>query len=49
MTSDLISRTEVALDSVGAFGEVRLIIEKGRVRFIEAVRSENVDRYPDTR
>jgi len=48
MTPDLVRRTEAALGSVGAFGEVRLIVEKGRVRFIEVVHSESLDRYPDT-
>ena len=48
MTPDLVRRTEAALGSVGAFGEVRLIIEKGRVRFIEVVHSESLDRCPDT-
>ena len=48
MTPDLVRRTEAALGSVGAFGEVRLIVEKGRVRFIQVVHSESLDRHPDT-
>ena len=48
MTPDLMRCTEAALGSVGAFGEVRLIVEKGRVRFIEVVHSESLDPYPDT-
>ena len=48
MTPDLVRRTEAALGSVGTFGEVRLIVEKGRVRFIQVVHSESLDRNPDT-
>jgi hypothetical protein len=44
MTPYLVRRLETALGSVGAFGEVRLVVLKGRVRFIEIVRSESLGR-----
>jgi hypothetical protein len=44
MTPHLVQRLEMALGSVGAFGEVRLVVLKGRVRFIEIVRSESLER-----
>ena len=44
MTPHLVQRLEMALGSVGAFGEVRLVVLKGQVRFIEIVRSESVER-----
>jgi hypothetical protein len=43
LTPALVRRLEHAVCSVGAFGEVRIIILKGRVRFIEVLRSESVD------
>jgi hypothetical protein len=42
MTPHLVHRLETALSSVGAFGEVRLVVIKGQVRFIEIMRSESV-------
>jgi hypothetical protein len=44
LTPDLIRRLEDALRYVGAFGEVRLVVVKGRVRFIETMRSESLGR-----
>jgi hypothetical protein len=44
MTPHLVQRLETALGSVGPFGEVRLVVLKGRVRFIEIVRSESIGR-----
>lgn len=38
-TACLIDR---ALQEVGDFGEVRLLVEKGRLRFIQKTRSEKV-------
>jgi hypothetical protein len=38
-TASLIDR---ALQEVGDFGEVRLLVEKGRLRFIQKTRSEKV-------
>ena len=38
-TANLIDR---ALQEVGDFGEVRLLVEKGRLRFIQKTRSEKV-------
>ena len=40
LTPALIQQIEQALAEVGAFGEVRLVKEKGRVRFIKRVTSE---------
>ena len=48
ITPELAHRLEAALSSVGAFGEVRLVVFKGRVRFIETMRSESVGRRLDT-
>jgi hypothetical protein len=42
LTPQLAGRLETALCSVGAYGEVRLVVFKGRVRFIEIMRSECV-------
>jgi hypothetical protein len=44
MTPNLVQRLEAALGSVGAYGEVRLVVLKGRVRFIEIMRSESIGR-----
>jgi hypothetical protein len=48
ITPQLAHRLEAALSSVGAYGEVRLVVFKGRVRFIEIMRSESVGRRPET-
>jgi hypothetical protein len=48
MTPHLVQRLETALGSVGAFGEVRLVVLKGRVRFIEIVRSESIERRAES-
>jgi hypothetical protein len=48
MTPQLAHRLEAALSSVGSFGEVRLVVFKGRVRFIEIMRSESVGRRIET-
>ncbi len=37
-----ISQIDDALKEVGAFGEVRLVVVKGRLRFIQIMRSESV-------
>jgi hypothetical protein len=45
----LIIAINEALQKVVPFGEVHLIVERGRIRFIEIVRSESVDKpieYP---
>jgi hypothetical protein len=49
LTAELASRIEAALARVGAFGEVRLVVVKGRVRFIETLRSEEAGRNGDRR
>jgi hypothetical protein len=36
------SLIDLALQEVGGFGEVRLLVEKGRLRFIQTTRSEKV-------
>ena len=48
MTPHLVRRLEAALGSVGPFGEVRLVVHKGRVRFIEIVRSESFGKHPES-
>ncbi|MDE3091004.1 MAG: hypothetical protein KGJ80_16650 [Chloroflexota bacterium] len=37
-----ISAIDQALEKVGLYGEVHLIVEKGRLRYIRTVRSEAV-------
>ncbi len=37
-----VSAIELALEQVGPFGEVHLVVENGRLRFIRTVRSESV-------
>lgn len=43
LNSHLIRQIDEALQEVGAFGEVRLVVIKGRLRFIQIVRSEAID------
>jgi hypothetical protein len=40
LTQPIIAQIDRALRRVGEFGEVRLVVAKGRVRFIETTRSE---------
>lgn len=40
----VINAIECALQKVGPFGEVHLIIERGRLRFIRTITSESIDR-----
>ena len=35
-----IKKIEEALKKVGAFGEVQLVVEKGRIRFVRTLKSE---------
>ncbi len=42
LTAEQIKLIDRALTEVGDFGEVRLIVEKGRLRFIQRVTSEEV-------
>jgi len=37
---------EAALKKVGAFGEVHLVIERGRIRFVRTIRSEAIEDSP---
>jgi hypothetical protein len=41
---EVIAVIEEALNKVGPFGEVHLIIERGHLRFIRTIKSEAVDR-----
>jgi hypothetical protein len=42
LTPPIAAQVEQALCRVGAFGEVRLLVVKGRLRFIEIMRSETI-------
>ncbi len=44
LNSDLIMKVDDALCHVGEFGEVRLIVVKGRLRFIQTMSSESIDK-----
>jgi len=43
VTRHTVRRVDEALRRLGPYGEVRLIVVKGRLRFIQTVRSEDVD------
>lgn len=43
LNPSVITAIEEALNKVGAFGEVHLIIERGNLRFIRTIRSEAID------
>lgn len=38
---------EDALKKVGPYGEVHLIVERGRIRFVRTIRSEPMDYTPE--
>ena len=42
LSPQLVIQIDKALREVGKFGEVRLIITKGRIRFIQVMSSRNV-------
>ena len=42
LTPEQVCRIDAALARVGAFGEVRLIVHHGRVRFIQVLSSEDI-------
>lgn len=42
LTRQTVRRVDDALCRLGPFGEVRLVVMKGRLRFIQTVRSEEV-------
>lgn len=42
LTWQTVRRVDEALCQLGSFGEVRLVVVKGRLRFIQTVRSEEV-------
>ena len=43
LTPQLVRQVEEALVSVSPFGEVRLVVQRGRLRFIEVVQSRAVE------
>jgi hypothetical protein len=45
LRSQDIAAIEQALKKVGAFGEVHLVIERGRLRFVRTLKSETVDAF----
>lgn len=42
LTRQTVRRVDEALCRLGPYGEVRLVVVKGRLRFIQTVRSEEV-------
>ncbi|MEJ5197791.1 MAG: hypothetical protein WHX53_02600 [Anaerolineae bacterium] len=42
LTRQTVRRVDEALSRLGPYGEVRLIVVKGRLRFIQTMRSEEV-------
>ena len=42
LNATLVRQVDEALARVGAFGEVRLVVVKGRLRFIQVMKSESV-------
>ena len=42
LNPEAVSLIDRALQEVGDFGEVRLLVEKGQLRFIQKTRSEKV-------
>jgi hypothetical protein len=42
LNTETVRLIDRALQEVGDFGEVRLLVEKGRLRFIQKTRSEKV-------
>lgn len=52
LNPSLLEQVENALKRVGAFGEVRLVVVKGRLRFIQVLQSQALDgrdvRIPDS-
>jgi hypothetical protein len=40
----IIAVIEEALNQVGPFGEVQLVVEKGRLRYIRTIKSESLER-----
>jgi hypothetical protein len=43
LNPEAVSRIDQALQEVGEFGEVTLIVMKGRLRFIQITQSEKLD------
>lgn len=49
LTGDQVRMIEEALESVGEFGEVRLVVEKGRLRFIVTQKSVDALKWAQQR
>jgi len=45
LTPTLVRQVDEALARVGAFGEVRLVVVKGHLRFIQVMQSESAQGY----
>ncbi len=48
LDAEQIKRIDAALAAVGDFGEVRLIKTKGKLRFIQKVKSEKLEESADS-
>jgi hypothetical protein len=46
LSPSVVRKIDCALRRVGQFGEVRLVMQKGRLRFIEVLQSEEVRDEP---
>lgn len=46
LTPFLVAQIDRALSKVGEFGEVRLVVMKGKLRFIQIMQSESVSEPP---
>lgn len=42
-----VSMIDLALEQIGEYGEVRLVVEKGKLRYIEVARSLDVLKIQD--
>lgn len=42
LSPGVVRKIDCALRKIGQFGEVRLVVQKGRVRFIEVLQSEEI-------
>ena len=42
----IIQRIRQALDRVGDFGDVRLVVVKGEIKYIQVMRSESISERP---
>jgi hypothetical protein len=44
LTPQQVCRIDAALARLGAFGEVRLVVDHGRLRFIQTLTSEDINK-----